>query len=169
MTRTKPDMHDAHFSPDRRYRYWLEARLSSQNGACMFVMLNPSAADEERSDPTVTRCKGFAERWGYGALWVCNIFALRSTDPRALLASAPPVGPLNDDYIMRYAREADMVVCAWGNHGLRLGRGGRVLRMLEGGGAAGRMYHLGMTKRSQPRHPLYLQAGERPVRFQEAP
>ena len=160
-----PDMHRASFSSDRRYRYWLESKLGDGDGVCMFVMLNPSTADEVKSDPTVTRCKGFARTWGYGSLWVCNIFALRSTSPDALLASPDPLGSENDRHILRYASQADRIVCAWGNHGLHRGRGERVLRMLENDGLSGRMCHLGLTKRDQPRHPLYLKAITQPARF----
>ncbi len=158
-------MHSASFSPDRRYRYWLESDLGDGDGVCMFLMLNPSTADEVRSDPTVTRCKGFARRWGYAALWVCNIFALRTPDPSVLTESPDPSGPENDSQILRHAREADRIVCAWGNHGLHHDRGKRVLRMLENDGLAGRMCHLGMTKRAQPKHPLYLKASTRPIGF----
>ena len=160
-----PEMHSASFSPDRRYRYWLESKLGDRDGVCMFLMLNPSTADEVRSDPTVTRCKGFARGWGYGSLWVCNIFALRSTRPDALIASPDPSGPENDRHILEYARKADRVVCAWGNHGAHRDRGERVLRMLEDRGLSARMCHLGLTKHAQPRHPLYLRASTRPVRF----
>ena len=158
-------MHDTIFSPDRLYRYWLGARLSDAAGVCLFVMLNPSKADEVRSDPTVTRAKGFALKWGYGALWVCNIFALRSTDPGKLREAPDPVGDMNDDNILRSAREADMVMCAWGNHGEILDRGAGVLRMLERNGLSSKMRRLGMTMRGQPKHPLYLRADTRPIRF----
>ena len=71
----------------------------------MFLMLNPSTADEMKSDPTVTRCKGFARTWGYGSLWVCNLFALRSSDPSDAQGLAPdPTGPQNDRNILRGTR-----------------------------------------------------------------
>ena len=159
-------MHSASFSPDRLYRYWLESKLGRGDGVCMFLMLNPSTADETKSDPTVTRCKGFARGWGYGSLWVCNLFALRSPDPNALRESHDPTGPQNDGHILRYARSADTIVCAWGNHGLHRNRGERVLRMLEDDGLSGRMCHLGFTSKDQPRHPLYLKADTKPVRFE---
>ena len=158
-------MHSAIFSPDRRYRYRLDAALSGADGVCMFLMLNPSAADEAKSDPTVTRCKRFAARWGYGALWVCNLFALRSTDPAALTASEDPVGMENDKRLLNAARAADAIVCAWGNHGAYLGRGDEVLRTLRREGLADKTRHLGMTRRGQPRHPLYLRRDAEPVRF----
>ena len=166
LTRTRP-MHSASFSPDRRYRYWLESKLERGDGVCMFLMLNPSTADETKSDPTVTRCKGFARGWGYGSLWVCNLFALRSPDPDALRESHDPTGPENDGQILKCARNADRIVCAWGNHGMHHGRGERVLRMLDADGLSGRMCHLGLTGKDQPRHPLYLKASTRPVRFNQ--
>ena len=159
-------MHDVSFSRDRRYRYWLEAKMSDRDGVCLFLMLNPSRADETRSDPTVTRCKGFVRVWGYGVLWVCNLFAMRSPRPEVLKQSPDPVGRMNDGHIMRRARGADSVVCAWGNDGQHLDRGESVLRMLEDEGLSDKMYHFGMTKKGQPRHPLYLKATTAPVRFQ---
>lgn len=159
-------IHKAEFSPDRRYRYRLDAALSDDGGVCMFLMLNPSKADETRSDPTVTRCKRFAARWGYGALSVCNLFALRSTDPAALTASEDPVGADNDEHLLKAARAADAIVCAWGNHGEIMNRGKRVERALRGAGLSGRMRHLGLTKRDHPRHPLYLRRDARPIRWQ---
>ncbi|WP_443069362.1 DUF1643 domain-containing protein, partial [Sulfitobacter sp. HI0129] len=56
----------------------------------MFVMLNPSKADEIANDPTVERCERRARALGFGAFRVTNIFAWRDTDPRAMRAAAAP-------------------------------------------------------------------------------
>jgi hypothetical protein len=45
----------------------------------MFIGLNPSTADETNNDPTIRRCIGFAQTWGYGAVCVTNLFAYRAT------------------------------------------------------------------------------------------
>ena len=76
-------------------------------------MLNPSMADANRDDPTITRCKGFAERWGYGSLVVGNLFALRSPHPKELFQHSDPVGPDNDYHLQRLAEECKTVVAAY--------------------------------------------------------
>ena len=120
-----------------------------------FVLLNPSTADAVRDDPTIARCVGFAKAWGFDALAAVNLFALRATDPAALRRAADPVGPHNDRYILAAAGAADMVVAAWGAHGAYLGRAGRVAERLA---RTQLLWHLGLTRSGQPRHPLYMAA-----------
>ena len=81
------------FSGDRRYRYLLIRRVGTSQSRVLFIMLNPSAADEVRDDPTIRRCIGFARDWGFGLLEVVNLFALMSTNPKTLLDAEDPVGP----------------------------------------------------------------------------
>jgi hypothetical protein len=113
----------ATFSPCRRWRYSLVRQLEiAPIRRCLFVMLNPSTADEVALDPTVRRCAGFAKAWGYPWLDVANLFAWRSTEPRALLSVDDPVGDENDAAIHALAREASLIVCAWGSHAFLKGR-----------------------------------------------
>jgi hypothetical protein len=145
-------------SPDGKYRYWKEVELSDDYGVCLFLMLNPATEEESvhNSHRTLEKCKKFARQWGYGTLWTCNLFALRSPDPKKLKRSPDPVGPDNDSYILKYARQANKIVCAWGNHGAYLDRGVQVLKMLEGAGLSHKIFDLGLTKKHQPKQPLYL-------------
>jgi hypothetical protein len=149
------------YSPCQSWRYLLERDLGEGEGTLNFVMLNPSTADAVRNDPTVTRCIGFARRWGFRRLLVTNLFALRSPVPRALRAAGDPVGPENDAYILRAARRADRVLCAWGTHGPLRNREAEVLALLRDVP----LEHLGLTRSGQPRHPLYLPATTAPRAF----
>jgi hypothetical protein len=147
-----PDITGAMFSLCRAYRYMLWRRWGPGKRA-LWIMLNPSTADETTLDPTLTRCLRYSQRWGYGAMFVANVFALRSTDPRGLSKVSDPVGPDNDSHILVMAKspETGIVICGWGNHGERNGRNKQVLELLEGIP----LHCLEMTRSGQPRHPLY--------------
>ena len=141
----------------REYRYTLERTWNPDNDQVLFVMLNPSTADENDDDATIRRCMTFAARWGYGGIVVGNLFALRSTDPKGLLDHRDPVGPENNDHLQRLAGECKAVVAAWGNSasGLRLfqDRQTYVKELLRG-----RMQCLGRNKDRTPKHPVRLPA-----------
>ncbi|MCY4057543.1 MAG: DUF1643 domain-containing protein [Gammaproteobacteria bacterium] len=158
------------FSDDRLYRYVLERDLvdtwrTGEPNTVLFIMLNPSTADESRNDSAVTRCLGFAREWGAERLWVANLFAWRSRNPDDLRRPADPVGALNDGHLKSMAVKSRRVVCAWGNHGKLNGRGKEVRNMLHDLGIT--PYVLGLTKDGQPKHPLYLPADTEPVPWEE--
>ncbi|NNF24378.1 MAG: DUF1643 domain-containing protein [Rhodobacteraceae bacterium] len=142
------------YSECERYRYLLTREWTPDAGRVLFVMLNPSTATEVQNDPTVERCERRARALGYGAFRVCNIFAWRDTDPRAMRAAADPVGPDNDEAILESCAWADAVICAWGTHGAHLDRGPTVERLIRA--TRQPMLHLGLTKAGDPRHPLYI-------------
>jgi hypothetical protein len=152
----------ARLSPCGLYRYELKRRWSAGPTAT-WIMLNPSTADAEQDDPTIRRCVGFTKAWGLGGLTVVNLFALRSTDPRALLSAADPVGLGNDDAIHDAATAARIVIAAWGAHGVLNGRATHVLDLLETTPA--QVACLGTTKDGHPRHPLRLRGDLKPVPF----
>lgn len=142
----------AEFSDCRKWRYLLWRRWDQRGAIANFLMLNPSTADEAKLDPTCARARAYAEAWGYGALIVTNVFGWRSTDPRALARVRDPVGTGNDAAILRAAKEADLVVCAWGNHGGDRGRLVEELLRKE----KTQLHALKLTGSGQPGHPLYL-------------
>jgi hypothetical protein len=126
-----------------------------------FIMLNPSTADAELDDPTIRRCMGFARSWGYDGIDVTNLFALRSTDPSALLSSPDPIGENNDTAIVGTAQLCDLVICAWGCHKAIGPRAAHVLKRLRDAGIQPKAIRL--TKDGHPAHPLYLPASCSPV------
>lgn len=107
----------ARFSADGVYRYDL-TRTWGEGKRVLWVMLNPSTATASDDDPTIRRCIGFSKDWGYGGLVVCNLYALRSTNPKGLLAVDDPIGPENETTIRHWMTHPsiEMMVCAWGAH-----------------------------------------------------
>ena len=153
----------AWFSVDGKYRYLLTREFGGSS-TCLFVMLNPSTADEVVDDPTIRRCIGFAWREGFGRLEIVNLYGFRATEPGVLFEAEDPVGSENDLTVEEALKRADLVIAAWGNHGGHVpGRMGRVVDMLRISGQKSMCF--GFTKQNQPRHPLYLASGVELVEF----
>lgn len=129
----------------------------------MFIGLNPSKADENRPDPTITRGVGFAGSWGYGGLCMTNMYAYVSSDPQDLRLFSRPlsaIGPDNDAWLTYLAAYSDIVVACWGHWGILPGRKEAVRKLIP------RLYCFGTTKNGQPKHPLYLPKGTALVRYE---
>jgi len=151
-------------SPDGLYRYTLTRSdlpagwLRMHEPRLLWIMLNPSTADETTDDRTIGRVKAFTRRLEYSGLTVVNLYALRSTDPRGLWAADNPVGPDNDNVIAREAftavNDGAPIIAAWGSNA----RPERVAQVLALPHVAARLHCLGVTKSGAPRHPLYLRA-----------
>lgn len=132
------------------YRYRL-ARIWGDGPRLGWIMLNPSTADAERDDPTVSKCMAYARRWGYDGIVICNLYALRAPYPQMLRVHPDPVGPENDAHLRSLlAGKADLVA-AWGT----LASCERVDTILSLPGAE-RLQALRVTKNGSPGHPLYL-------------
>lgn len=150
-------------SPCERYRYELRVPVSTNDGTCLFIMANPSTAVVTdgvfQSDPTITRCIGYARRWGYGMLLIGNVRAWRETDPDKVPPDPEAIGPDNDGHLIAMARRADVVVGGWGKLGGT--RGSVVRRMLHDIDKP--IHALKLNADGSPAHPLYLAANLQPV------
>jgi hypothetical protein len=151
------------FSRCRRWRYLLWRCWDESKPVANFLMLNPSTADEHKLDPSCTRARNYAGRWGFGAVVITNIFGWRATDPEEMKSAKDAVGRGNDRAIVEAAKAAKLVVCAWGNHGEHLGRAARVLQKLERERIA--LHVLRLNGAGHPAHPLYLPASLEPAPF----
>lgn len=160
----------ARFSDDRRMRYRLARAITT--GAldqgigphgdlapgryrAVFLLLNPSTANAFKPDPTVSRCREFARRWGADVLEVVNLFALRSTDPDELYNHERGLcgdDPVNDLAIVEACFGASIIIAAWGNHGQHHDRALAVCKLLYVRNL--RMHTLGFTQGGLPTHPL---------------
>lgn len=155
----------ATLSRDGIYRYALGRSWDPTGPTAVFVMLNPSTADENEDDPTIRRCRSFAKREGCGTLVVVNLYAYRSTDPVILRLVQDPVGPDNDAELAAQISHPDaaLIVAAWGTRPPG-GPSNRQRRHVEEVALlAGReLVCLGHTADGSPRHPLYVR-GDTPL------
>lgn len=153
----------ATFSECRKYRYLLWRVWDESKPAAVFLMLNPSTADDVDNDPTVERCQRRVHALGYGSLKVVNIFAFRSTDPTALYEQPDPIGPGNDEAILLATKSAGIVICGWGTDGSLRGRGEKVIELLRENGIT--PHYLKLNKDGSPGHPLYIAYSVKPKPF----
>jgi len=143
---------DAILSEDRKYRYVLSRIWDKSKPMVMIIGLNPSTADETEDDPTIRRCINFADSWGYGGVYMLNLFAFRATQPTDMFKAINPIGSQNDKYINDYAKRVDKVICAWGNDGNYKNRSSDITKQLDN------LFYLKMNKTGEPAHPLYLKS-----------
>lgn len=94
---------------------------------------------------------------GYAGLYMTNLFAFRATDPKKMKVAADPVGPENDAHLLALAKDAAVIVAAWGANGTHRGRDSEVRTLLPA------LRCLALTKDGHPGHPLYLRKTLTPV------
>lgn len=142
----------AYISDDGLYRYWLRRKLREGPRILAVIGLNPSTADDLVDDPTIRKVVGFANIWGFDDVWMGNLHAYRSTNPKRLSQVDDPVGPENREVLMDMVGWSEVVVAAWGANRLScyahaLGEWILSLRHTR---------TLGRNQDGSPRHPLYL-------------
>lgn len=160
----------------QKYRYiltrdWHNDSQQAKDEAVVFIMLNPSAADSSKDDPTIRRCMQFARDWAtqenpYNGIVVVNLFAYRSPDPRLLNNhTINTIGPVNDATIIKAATFRSTVVAAWGKpiNPLIKKRADDVAWLLKKAGIP--LHCLGLTNEGFPRHPLYVRKDAKPIVF----
>ncbi|WP_247950462.1 DUF1643 domain-containing protein [Streptococcus constellatus] len=146
-------------SKDKIYRYKLSRTWDSTKPTILFIGLNPSIADENVDDPTITRCINFAKDWGYGTLLMANLFAFRSTYPKDIYLIDDPIGKDNDHYLLECVTQSDLIVACWGNNGTYMNREKVIKELVPN------LYCLQKNKNGTPHHPLRLPRNIDPVPF----
>lgn len=149
-----------------RYDLW---RAWGSGIQVAFIGLNPSTANAYIDDPTIRRCRNFAKAWGYDGFHMLNLFAWRATDPNDLKNAARfgknVRGPENAEHIARVVVDCGKVICAWGSDGALANADEwlkvEVLPRVD-------LWHLGLCKNGQPRHPLYLRKDAKPELWRKA-
>ncbi len=149
------------FSECEQYRYQLREIWDTAKPLVLWLLMNPSVACTDYSDPTLRKTGTFARSWGYGGQLVGNVHAYRATDKNRLLDVADPVGPQNDRTIFEMAAQAKTIVLAYGQPPPALRKRGRELVALLSHHPG--LCHLRLAKDGTPVHPLYLPAALVPI------
>jgi hypothetical protein len=149
----------ARFNDDRTHRYWLSRDWSGDGCHSLgFVMYNPSLADGETNDPTITRCIGFAKREGYDGINVCNLHSYVTPYPRNLARDTDPENLKALSSLADYASKTNTpIVCAWGSSIIDKNVDLDFIQMCRNKGVT--LKCLGRNRSGSPKHPLYIPVG----------
>ncbi len=107
------------FSACGKNRYWLRRNLTGRaDRHVLWIMMNPSRADETSNDATTTMTTNISRRHGYDIHGVVNLSAVIEPDSTKLTATDGAVDAVNDLAIRRaldwIRRQRGDVVIAWG-------------------------------------------------------
>ena len=150
----------AKFNKARTKRYFL-FRKWSERPTIVWIMLNPSVADEKYDDKTISKCMKFSKSWGYGGFYVVNLCSDISTCPKKAinkLKTNQEIDPTSLSYIKDVINNNNVIYCAWG-FGISTPKWlttilkNKTIKALE------------LSKLGTPKHPLYLDSKLIPVNF----
>lgn len=145
------------FSECKKYRYAIWRIWDKSKPYVMFIGLNPSTANSNTDDPTIRRVQKFAFDWGYGGVYMMNLFTFITPYPEKL--------ELCDDHIEENNRwlhvihaKCDRIIFAWGSFKQAEQRANYILERFKG-------FALEINKDGSPKHPLYVKSDIEPVKM----
>jgi hypothetical protein len=105
---------EAKFCNTKKNRYFLKREWDNSKGLLLYLMLNPSVADEKKDDPTIRRLISFTKKFNYGGFLVGNIFTTITPNPKEIDRSKG-ISDKNFKELFKLINKVDQIVYAWGN------------------------------------------------------
>ena len=105
---------EAEFSIDKKERYSLKREWDKSKNKILYIMLNPSLADDKNDDPTIRRLINFTKKFNYGGFLVGNIFTKITPNPKEIDKSKG-MSDKNFEKLLNLINKVDQIVYAWGN------------------------------------------------------
>ena len=130
----------------KQNRYFLKREWDNSKGLLLYIMLNPSVADEKKDDPTIRRLISFTKKFNYGGFLVGNIFTTITPNPKELDKSKG-MSDKNFEELIKLINKVDQIVYAWGSSVEEP----QLLKKLVLGPKC-----FGKNLNGTPKHPLYL-------------
>jgi hypothetical protein len=137
----------AKFSECGKYRYYLLRVWEYEKPFAMCIGLNPSTADDSFDDTTIRNLCYLLKDYGYGGLYMTNLFAFISPEPDDLRSCPDPVKD-NDKWLTEIAGHCAEVIFCWGAFKQAEYRARKVIGLFPDA------YCLGKTSSGKPMHPL---------------
>jgi hypothetical protein len=145
----------AKFSIDKKHRYELSRHWDLSKSDILFIMLNPSIANEDIDDPTIKRLISFTREFKHGGFFVANLFTYITPYSKTLDTSIG-LTKLNLKTIKNLVNKVDEVIYAWGNS---------IKEPLELKNLVKNPKCFGKNLNGTPKHPLYLSSNSKLIKF----
>ena len=145
----------AEISYDREERFSLSRIWDKKKSKLLYIMLNPSIADDKRDDPTIKRLIFFTKKFRYGGFYVANLFTQITPYPKELnmdnLSKKNNFKIIND-----LIKKSDSIVYAWGN---LVSEPRELMEIIDS------PLCFGKNLNGTPKHPLYLPSNSKLLKF----
>ncbi|MAV22282.1 MAG: hypothetical protein CMC27_03130 [Flavobacteriaceae bacterium] len=145
----------AKFSIDKKHRYELSRHWDLSKSDILFIMLNPSIANEDIDDPTIKRLISFTREFKHGGFFVANLFTYITPYSKTLDTSIG-LTKLNLKTIKNLVNKVDEVIYAWGNS---------IKEPQELKNLVKNPKCFGKNLNGTPKHPLYLSSNSKLIKF----
>ena len=145
----------AKFSIDKKHRYELSRHWDLSKSDILFIMLNPSIANEDIDDPTIKRLISFTREFKHGGFFVANLFTYITPYSKTLDTSIG-LTKLNLKTIKNLVNKVDKVIYAWGNS---------IKEPQELKNLVKNPKCFGKNLNGTPKHPLYLSSNSKLIKF----
>ena len=145
----------AEFSIDKKERYSLKREWDKSKNKILYIMLNPSLADDKNDDPTIRRLISFTKKYNYGGFLVGNIFTTITPNPKEIDKSKG-ISVKNFEKLLKLINKVDQIVYAWGDNIEEP----QLLKELVSNPKC-----FGKNLNGSPKHPLYLPSETKLINF----
>ena len=103
----------AKFSKGKKHRYYL-SRIWSENERVVYVLLNPSKANDINNDPTINRLISISKNLGYGGFNVVNLYTLITPFRYKLYEKKRKFSKKNKKLITELIARHKTIIYGWG-------------------------------------------------------
>ncbi len=146
---------EAEFSIDKKERYSLKREWDNSKNKILYIMLNPSLADDKNDDPTIRRLINFTKKFNYGGFLVGNIFTTITPNPKELDKSKG-MSDKNFEELIKLINKVDQIVYAWGSS---IEEPQLLKKLVLSPKCFGKNFN------GTPKHPLYLPSQTKLINF----
>lgn len=149
----------AEFDKDKKHRYALWRIWDLSKSLVMFVGLNPSTANENKNDNTITKVGKIARYNGFGGVYMMNLFPFVTPYPEQL--QCDHVSNIeNDEWMDKVYEKCKTVVFCWGDFREARERGKEISMLVH------KPMCLAKNKNGSPKHPLYCRDETKLIPFE---